>query len=44
MESLIMLLQQKASRKIYNHNVKTGMDFRCQVWKRVLKMAYFGLK
>ena len=25
-------------------SLKTGMDFRGQVWKRVWKMEYFGLK
>ena len=24
--------------------LKTSMDFRCQVWKRVWKMTFFGLK
>ena len=28
----------------YNKCLKTGMDFRSQVWKRVWKMEYFGLK
>ena len=28
----------------YNNGLKTGLDFRGQVWKRVWKMVYFGQK